>query len=384
MHVKTAPGIDNLIDNWSKYGLEGRRLGLITNPTGISKSGASTVDLLHKHGHLAKLFAPEHGIRGEFEAGIKFDDYADEKTGVSVLSLYGERRRPTREMLEGVDAVVFDIQDAGARFYTYLYTMAYAMESCAKFDLPMIVLDRPNPIGGAVSGGLLDPAFRSFIGYFPITHRYGLTIGEAARLFNEEFGIGCELTVVHMTGYSRHMYYDDTGLLWVSPSPNLPTPQAALVFPGTCIFEGTNVSEGRGTTKPFQFVGAPWIDASQLSDKANALQLPGVYYRPQCFTPTFSKHKGEFCRGVELHVTDREAFDPVKAGTALLYIIRDSHKEFEYLPPYDEDGVLRPMIDLNTGSDRVRLGYLSLDELFEIYAQESARFAAMARRYHIY
>ena len=383
MKTKVIPGINNLVKDMGKYGLEGKGIGLITNITGLSAEGKSTIDLLHEKGRLVKLFAPEHGIRNEFEAGVKFENYADEKTGTPVISLYGENRRPSKAMLEGVDVVVFDIQDVGARFYTYLYTMAYAMEACAELGLPMLVLDRPNPIGGVkVEGGVLDPEFRSFIGYFPITHRFGLTIGESARMFNEEFGVGCNLTVVPMTGYERSMYYDETGLIWVVPSPNLPSLESCIIYPGTCIFEGTNLSEGRGTTKPFQFIGAPWIDPAKLADKANSLGIPGVFYRPQCFTPTFSKHKGDFCRGVEVHVTDREEFNAPKAGTALLYTIRDMYKEFEWLPSRLEGQ--KPFADLLSGSDRVRLGKHSLNELLGIYDKESGEFARMKAKYHLY
>lgn len=378
-----TPGIDRLIAEISQYGLAGQRTGLITNQSGLSVTGEHTIDLLYRHTTLTRLFAPEHGIRGELQAGVHFGDSVDAMTGVHVVSLYGDNRKPKPETLEGLDALIFDIQDAGARFYTYLYTMAYAMEACAAKGLPMFVLDRPNPINAeTVEGGLLNPQFSSFVGLYPVPYRYGLTIGEMALLFNKEFSINCDLTVVPMTGYSRSMWYGETGLVWVLPSANLPEPESCLIFSGSCVFEGTNVSEGRGTVKPFRFIGAPFINGSALAERMNSENHPGVFFRPHSFTPTFSKHQGSLCHGVEIHITDKNAIRPVTVGFSLLYAIREMFPEFAFLPPRYEGS--RYFIDLLTGSDTVRLGKMRLEGLLSLYQQDSAAFAGMKELYHLY
>jgi uncharacterized protein YbbC (DUF1343 family) len=377
------PGIDRLVSNKGKYNIKDRRAGLITNATGLNSAGRPTVDILAEMTRLTRLFAPEHGIRGSLAAGEKFGGGKDDITGLPVISLYGEQRRPSKDALEGLDILIFDIQDAGARFYTYLYTMAYAMEACAEHNLPMMVLDRPNPVNAdTVQGGILNPDFRSFIGYYPIPQRYGLTIGECALMFNQEFGIGCDLTVVPMENYRRAMYFGDTGLFWVLPSPGLPSAESCILYPGTCVFEGTNVSEGRGTAKPFQAIGAPWIDAERLARRMNAMKLPGAFFRPHYFTPSASKHAGEHCKGVEVHCTDRDVFDPVAAGITLLFVIREDYPEFAFLPPGHEGR--KPMIDLNTGSGDIRLGKKSLEDILDGYARDSSKFAVLKQEYHIY
>jgi uncharacterized protein YbbC (DUF1343 family) len=306
--------------------IRGKRVGLITNPTGVDRELVSDVDLLaHAPGvHLVALFGPEHGIRGEQQAGASVGSNRDPVTGVPVYSLYGKTRQPTPAMLKGVDVLVFDIQAVGARFYTYLYTMADAMKAAAAAHIPILVLDRPNPISGiAVQGPVLDPKFASFVGEYPIPLRYGMTIGELAGFFNRQFHIGADLTVVKMHGWKRSMYYDDTPLQFVMPSPNMPTETTALVYPGMGLVEGTNVSEGRGTTRPFELVGAPWIDAEKLSRVLNDKHLPGVRFRPVHFTPTFSKYEGKSCNGIEVHVMDRDAFAPVIVGLTVIATIHD-------------------------------------------------------------
>jgi len=267
--------------------------------------------------------------------------------------------------------------------------MAYAMEACAEFGKGCVVLDRPNPMGvDKVEGNILDMAYKSFICYYPIPQRYGLTIGECAKLFNQEYEIGCDLTVIAMEGYKRDMYYECTGVNWVLPSPNIPTVDTCFTFNCSCIFEGTNVSEGRGTTKTFSFVGAPWIDSDKLAGKLNDYKLPGVHFRPHCFTPiqyhpTHSKHAGELCSGVEIHVFDRDAFRPVKTGLTMLYTIKDMFSnDFIFLPPYAEG--YRPMIDYNTGNSYVREGTFGLDEVLAIYEKEGNEFNEMKVKYHLY
>lgn len=321
------PGIEVLLHDRLDL-IRGKHVGLITNPTGVNRELVSDIDLLaHVPGvHLVALFGPEHGIRGAHQAGASVDSYRDPVTGVPVYSLYGKTRAPTPAMLKGVDVLVFDIQPVGARFYTYLYTMADAMQAAAAAHIPIIVLDRPNPIGGIkVQGPVLKPKFASFVGEYPIPLRYGMTIGELAGLFNHEFHIGADLTVVKMRGWKRAMYYDDTGLQFVMPSPNMPTEATALVYPGMGLIEGTNVSEGRGTTRPFELAGAPWIDAEQLAHLLNGKHLPGVRFRPAHFTPTFSKYRGELCNGIQVHVMDRAAFNPVVVGLTVIETIRERH-----------------------------------------------------------
>ena len=314
--------------------IRGKHIGLITNPTGVDRELDSDVDLLaHAPGvHLVALFGPEHGIRGAHQAGASVGSDRDPVTGLPVYSLYGKTRQPTPAMLKGVDVLVFDIQAVGARFYTYLYTMADAMKAAAAAHIPIIVLDRPNPIDGvAVQGPVLDPRFASFVGEYPIPLRYGMTIGELAELFNGEFHLGADLTVVKLRGWKRSMFYDDTPLQFVMPSPNMPTQTTALVYPGMGLVEGTNVSEGRGTTRPFELVGAPWIDAEQLSRDLNDKHLPGVRFRPVHFTPTFSKYEGKSCNGVQVHVMDRDTFNPVVVGLTVIATIHDLYpREFQF------------------------------------------------------
>ncbi|WP_077624634.1 exo-beta-N-acetylmuramidase NamZ family protein [Sediminibacillus massiliensis] len=314
--------------------IEGKKVGLITNPTGVDQELNSIVDLLHNDPNvdLTSLYGPEHGVRGSAQAGEYVEFYTDEQTGLPVYSLYGQTRKPTPEMLENIDVLLFDIQDVGTRFYTYIYTMAYAMEAAAENDIPFIVLDRPNPISGdSVEGPVLEPAYQSFVGNYPIPLRHGMTVGELAKLFNNEFDIGADLTVVEMNGWDRDMYYDETPLEFVLPSPNMPTLDTALVYPGAALIEGTNISEGRGTTKPFQLIGAPFINSTELAAALNSIDLPGVTFRAASFTPSFSKHAGSLSNGVELHVTDKDSFKPVETGLYLVKTIHDMYPEdFEF------------------------------------------------------
>ena len=379
---KVKLGIDN-IDNYL-YLFEGKRVGLITNTTGVNSTLVSTIDILAAKTNLTALFAPEHGVRGFVEAGEKIENEVDSKTGVPVYTLYGASKKPSEAMLQDVDILVFDIQDVGSRLYTYLYTMAYSMTSCKEYGKEFVVLDRPNPVGGlTVEGNIIRDGFTSFVGGYPIPYRYGLTMGEAATYINAEFDINADLTVIPMTGYQREMFYEDTGLVWVQPSPNMPTVDTAIVYNATCIFEGTNISEGRGTTKPFEIAGAPWIDAYELTDSMNRVNLPGVLFRPVFFTPTFSKHKGELCSGVQLHVTNRHTFKPVLTALHLLSKIKmQDQTKFEYLPPYTPTG--KPMIDYNTGTDFIRLNEFDPDTVYADWQKEAAHFKVMKQKYHLY
>lgn len=326
-------GVEVLLND-KKDLIEGKRVGLITNPTGVDQNLNSIVDILHNDPdvELTALYGPEHGVRGSAQAGEYVEYYIDEKTGLPVYSLYGKTKKPTPEMLENIDVLLFDIQDVGTRFYTYIYTMAYAMEAAKENNIPLIVLDRPNPQGGTkVEGPVLDMKYSSFVGNYSIPLRHGMTVGELAELFNEEFEIGAELTVVKMNDWKRDMYYDDTSLPFVMPSPNMPTLETALVYPGAALIEGTNVSEGRGTTKPFELIGAPFINADDLAGHLNSLNLPGVTFRAASFTPSFSKHAGKLSHGIQIHVTHRDAFKPVETGLHIVKAIHDMYPEdFEF------------------------------------------------------
>ncbi|MDN5276597.1 MAG: hypothetical protein PWR01_562 [Clostridiales bacterium] len=380
--VRVKCGIDVLKEQVNK--IEGLKIGLITNYTAVDVSLRSTIDILNEMGELRCLFSPEHGVRGDLQAGVHVADYVDERTGIKVYSLYGQTKKPTAEMLKDVDVLIFDIQDVGVRYYTYLYTMAYAMEAASELDKKFIVLDRPNPIGGLqVEGNVLDTRFSSFVGMYPIPIRYGLTIGELALLINEEFGIGCDIEVIAMEGWKRDMYYDETGLLWINPSPNIPSLDAAVLYGGTCLFEGTNISEGRGTTRPFEIIGAPWLDPYKLADEMNEKGLSGVIFRPVYFVPYFSKHKNELCKGVQIHVTDRKRVNAVEVGIRLLYtIVKMSGENFKWVAP-SGDG-RHYFIDYLAGTDELRLMRYEEDELIEKWKNQSEGFKMTKEKYHIY
>jgi beta-N-acetylhexosaminidase len=321
---RTLLGAERLLEEAFEL-IAGRKVGLITNHSGVDGQLRATADRLHREAgvELAALFGPEHGIRGDAADGEKVEGSRDRRTGVVAHSLYGQTRQPTPEMLEEVEVMLFDIQDVGARFYTYLYTMSLAMEACAGRGIPFVVLDRPNPLGGAVlEGNILDPAFASFVGKYPIPIRYGMSVGEVARFFNGEYGIGAALQVVELRGWQVAAGWEATGLPWVPPSPNMPAVETAQVYPGMCFFEGTNVSEGRGTPKPFEQVGAPYIEGPLLADQLNALELPGALFRPVYFQPAAAKYAGQVCRGVQIHVVDRRVFRPVRAGLEAVATVR--------------------------------------------------------------
>lgn len=350
--MRTVLGIER-IDEFKEVFI-GKRVGLLTNPTGIDSRFNSSIELLKNKTTLVALFSPEHGVRGDVQAGVHISQYTDELYQLPVYSLYGQTRKPTKEMLDEIDVFAIDIQDVGSRFYTYIYSLAYIMQACKEYDKTVVVLDRPNPIGGEmVEGNILDLQFRSFIGYYPMVQRHGMTIGEIARIFNNEYEIGCNLEVIPMLNWQREMFFEDTKLPWVYPSPNLPKVDSAFVYNATCIFEGTNVSEGRGTAVPFELVGAPWVKPERLADALNGFQLPGVYFRPQYYTPTFSKYKDELCGGVFVHVLDRKNFMPVKTGWTMLEVIRTMYPEhFKVSAPYVEG---RPcMLEFNTGCDYIK------------------------------
>ena len=354
--MSVVPGLTRLL---ASRRLEGLRVGLVCNPASVDATLAHASDLLlHAPGiTLAALFGPQHGFRADLQDNmIESPHAADAKRRVPVYSLYSETREPTAEMLRGLDVLVVDLQDVGARIYTFVYTMANCLRAAARHKVPVVVCDRPNPIGGAaVEGPMLEPGFESFVGLFPIPMRHGMSIGELAVLFNTHFGIGADLQVAQMEGWSRKMYFDETGLPWVMPSPNMPTLDTAIVYPGAVLFEGTQLSEGRGTTRPFELLGAPWIDAERFSAELNALDLDGVHFRPVIFEPTFHKHAREACGGCQIHVTDRQAFLPVLASVAVMAAFhRANPGRFTWRqPPYEYEHDKMP-IDILAGSPSLR------------------------------
>ena len=380
--------IDQLLHE-QRERVAGRRIGLVTNPTSVDRDLVSTFERFRQHPDLtlAALFGPEHGVRGTAQAGDAITSAVEPTTGIPEYSLYGETRKPTAAMLAGLDVLVYDLQVAGSRFFTYAATLVNVMEAAAEHGLPVIVLDRPNPLGGEkVEGGLLDMAYRSFVGIAPIPVRHGLTIGELAAFCNDRLGIGCDLTILTMGGWRRAMWYDDTGLPFVSLSPNLPTLATVTLYPGTCFFEGTNLSEGRGTTRPFEYIGAPWLDAAALARDLNGLGLPGVRFRPYDFLPVNSKHQGVPCHGVQVYVTNRAIFRPVETGLHLLDQTRRANPDaFEWVAPNAEPG--RYFIDLLAGGDRLR-SHLDagrpVSELAAAWAEDAQAFEAIREPYLLY
>lgn len=375
-------GIDR-IDRYDQL-FKGKRLGLITAPSGLNSDFQSTIQILHKRNHLSALFSPEHGVRGDQAAGALVDHYLDPITGVPVYSLYRkDSKRLTDDMLNEVDLVVYDIQDVGVRYYTFIYTMLYALEDCAKAGKPFVVLDRMNPLDGlTVEGNVLKEGFRSFVGNYPLCVRYGMTAGELAVMANDQMNWNAELHIVRLDGWERNMLFPDTGRTWIMPSLGMPRFETALLYPGTCLIEGTNLSEGRGTTVPFEVVGAPFIEAERLAEEMNAKRLPGVKFRPVYFKPTFSKFRDELCGGVQLHVLDSRALRPLETGIVLLDTIRRSYEAFSFLSPLREGS--RPFIDLLGGDSVYRQDPLDVPALLERFRVESSEFARMKAAYHLY
>ena len=393
--------------------VKGKKVGLITNPTGVDSQLRSVVDLLHGNPgiDLVALYGPEHGIRGNAQAGEYVPFYYDEKYKlpvgpIPVFSLYGQSLKPAPDMLKNideymrsfdttrsgktpeagmiknVDVLIFDIQDVGTRIYTYATTMAYVMQACAENGIDFIVLDRPNPINGEVmEGPILEyPEYSSFVGIYPVPVRYGMTVGELARLYNDRFlEKKASLTVIPMQGWKRTMWYDETGLPWVTPSPNMPTVETATVYPGQVYLEGTNVSEGRGTTKPFEMFGAPWIDGYELTRRLNSLNLAGVLFREAWFSPTFSKFSGELCGGAQIHVTDRNFYRPFEASLHTIKTIRDMYPDkFKFQADYFDQimGTAKVRESLNKG--------VGVSEIVAGFEKGLADFAQLRKPYLLY
>lgn len=382
--INVKLGIDLIDENLNLF--KGKRVGLITNATGVNSELKSTIDILNEKTNLVALFAPEHGIRGAAQAGDGIANEIDQATNLPVYSLYGSVTVPTKEMMDKIDILCIDIQDVGARFYTYIYTMTAAMIACAKYNKPFVVFDRPNPISGSeFEGNILDTNFASGIGRFAILQRHGMTIGEIAKLFNEEFKLNCglngntnmqcDLTVIKMKKWDRSLYIDQTTCPWILPSPNMPTVDTATVYTGTCIFEGTNLSEGRGTTRPFELIGAPYIDALALANRLNNAGLEGVYFRPTSFTPTTSKNANVTCNGVQVHVTDRCKFKAVKTGWTMYSIIKEMYPtQLSYTSTFNH----------LAGCDYLKNGTYNLNELYQKLLNDTNTFASIRSKYLLY
>ena len=372
--------------------LDGRRVGVVCNPASVDHELRHIADRLaaHPRAQLGALFGPQHGFRSDVQDNMIETGHArDAVRKVPVYSLYSETREPTAEMLGDLDVLVIDLQDVGVRIYTYIYTMANCLKAARRHGVKVIVCDRPNPIGGvAVEGMMLRAGHESFVGMYPIPMRHGMTIGEIARLFNEHFGIGADLEVVPMEGWRREIYFDDTGLTWILSSPNIPTFDTTTVYPGAVLFEGTNVSEGRGTTRPFEFVGAPWIVAERFCEGMNRQALPGVFFRPIVFEPTFHKHARQPCGGCQIHVLDRRTFRPVAVAVALISAFRASDPaKFKWKdPPYEYEHERIP-IDVLAGSTELREQIeagVSPSDIARSWERDEAAFEKIRKKFLLY
>ena len=372
--------------------LKNLRVGLICNQASVNHAFRHAADLFSENANfkLTTLFGPQHGIRGDVQDNmIETLHTIDRATNLPIYSLYSETREPTAAMLENVDVLCFDLQDVGCRVYTFIYTMANAMTACAKFGKKFVVLDRPNPIGGIkIEGNVLENGHESFVGQYPLPMRHAMTTGELAQLFNKHFGINADLEVVTMDGWRRDFYYDETDAPWVMPSPNMPTVETAVVFPATVYFEGTKISEGRGTTRPFEIVGAPYIDAQQTAAELNFLGLPGVIFRAVNFLTTFQKHAGTVSGGVFIHVTNRQEFEPVITGIAVLKYLHQTYREkFDWKNPPYEYVYDRNPFDVIAGTYETRHQIESnaaLDEIKSSWREGLQKFELIRNQYLLY
>jgi len=384
-------GLDNLIKSPPDR-LEGKRLGLLCNPASVNRHFRHARDLIHERfpGQLTTLFSPQHGFwAAKQDNMIESDHTMDPFLDIPVFSLYGESRVPTEEMFNDIDILLIDLQDAGTRVYTFIYTMSYCMEAARRCNREIVILDRPNPIGGLViEGNLLSNQYSSFVGRFPIPMRHGMTIGEIALLFNRQYRIGCDLEVIPMQGWNRAMYFQDTGLCWVPPSPNLPTPVSAMVYPGQVLLEGTNISEGRGTGQPFELFGAPWLDIHTPPASLPMDAFKGVILRPAVFEPVANKWQGRHCRGFQIHIIDRSLYQPYLTTLKLLQAAILNHGDcFEWKqPPYEYEFKKQPF-DLITGSREIRQCLEdgeNLDHAASAWQDDLYKFNKIKQLYHLY
>jgi uncharacterized protein YbbC (DUF1343 family) len=384
-------GVERLLEERLDL-IQGARVGLVCNQASVDHRYQHVADLFHEHPevNLRTLFGPQHGIRGDVQDNMVETSHAvDHKTGLPIYSLYSETREPTESMLRELDTLVFDMQDVGCRIYTFVYTLANCMRAAAKYGKRVVVCDRPNPISGSfVSGNVLEPDFASFVGQFPIPTRHGMTVGELAKMFNDYFNIRSDLEIIPMQGWQRVFWHDDTDAPWVMPSPNMPTLDTATVFPGSVHFEGTQLSEGRGTTRPFELIGAPYIDPDKFAIRLNALDMQGVHFRSCVFQPTFQKHAGAGCGGVQIHVLDRQLFEPVLAGIAMVKVAYDMYpSEFRWkVPPYEYVYDRNPF-DVICGTSKIREAIeagRSLEEISTAWAAPLAHFNQVRNPFLLY
>jgi uncharacterized protein YbbC (DUF1343 family) len=391
---RVRTGLERLLhDPNYREKLSGRRVALLANPISVDAQLRHAVDLLLAAGvNLVRLFGPEHGVRGEAQDMETVQQEVDSLTGLPCVSLYGSSEaslRPTREQLEDIDVLVIDLQDIGARYYTYVYTAAWCAQVCGQTGTQVLLCDRPNPLGGlAMEGNLVLPGYTSFVGVFSVATRHGMTYGELLRLFQRRGEVNCELEVIPMQGWERSMWYDQTGLPFVMPSPNMPTLDTATVYPGMCLLEGTNLSEGRGTTRPFELFGAPWLDAVALARRLEGRALPGCAWRTVSFKPMFREFAGELCRGLQLHVTDRDRFASLTATLALLQDVMALHPgDFAWRTEAYEFVTDRLAIDLLLGDPQVRMALadqVPVEEIVQGMAQARAPFEEDRRQVLLY
>ncbi|MBU0462798.1 MAG: DUF1343 domain-containing protein [Proteobacteria bacterium] len=390
MKNKVTIGLEKLITDPPEY-LVGKRLGLLSNPASVDSHFTHASALIHNFfpGQLKALFSPQHGFYAEKQDNmIESGHFMEPQLNIPVYSLYNDTRIPTKKMFDQIDVLLIDIQDVGTRVYTFIYTVVYCLEKAAKLKKQVVILDRPNPIGGTqIEGNILSKDLSSFVGRFPIPMRHGLTIGEISQFFNQEFQIGCNLTIIPMNGWERQMYWQDTELSWIAPSPNLPTPQSCMVYPGQVIFEGTNISEGRGTTLPFELFGAPFLDTKKIKPEADEL-IKGAFLRPVNFEPTSGKWQGNICKGFQIHVTSKKEFKPYFSSLVLMQLIIKHHKnDFKFKnPPYEYEFERMPM-DLILGSKTLRKRLTNLEDISLLSGQwqdELKQFKSLSGKYYLY
>lgn len=391
MKAKVLTGLESFVQK-PLPGLNDKKLGLLCNPASVDSRFQHARQIIENRmpRRLTALYSPQHGFFADKQDNmIESDHMVDPLLNLPVFSLYGETRIPTQNMLEPVDVLIVDLQDVGTRVYTFIYTMSYCLEAAAKYGKQVLVLDRPNPISGSiVEGNCLSEKYRSFVGRYPIPMRHGLTIGELAMMFNDHFSIGCDLQVIPMKGWRRKMFFSDTGLPWVAPSPNLPSPISAMVYPGQVLLEGTNVSEGRGTTQPFEICGAPFIDPYRIASDLTSKNIQGIVLRPHCFEPTSGKWQHQFCHGFQIHVVHPETCRPYQTTLELVQSIIRHHKDaFEWkMPPYEYEHERLP-IDLITGDSKIRRDLDGLREITDMaleWQDDIETFRELSRKYHLY
>ncbi|MGM0643651.1 MAG: exo-beta-N-acetylmuramidase NamZ family protein [Thermodesulfobacteriota bacterium] len=390
MTPRILTGLEHFIKKGSGF-LKGKKIGLLANPASVNNRLEHAINVVHTlyPDDLKAAFSPQHGFFAQKQDNmIETDHFTDPDLNIPVFSLYSRNRKPTREMFDLIDILLVDLQDAGCRVYTFIYTISYCMELAARTGKEVMILDRPNPVGGIqVEGNLLEEEFASFVGRFPVPMRHGFTAGEISLFFNDRFAIDCDLSILPMKGWKRKMYYKDTGLEWILPSPNLPTPESCIVYPGQVVFEGTCLSEGRGTTRPFEFIGAPWLDSARLKQRVES-RMEGIILRPAAFEPTFGKWSGETCNGVQIHVVDRWKYKPCKTALLILQEIVRLHPEHFTLkqPPYEYEYEKMPL-DLILGSRNIRkkiFGMQDIDDIEQNWQGELDTFIQNAKEYHLY